>query len=131
MVSLNSEQNTYQADFSRFESRWREEGAPWLLPIREEAIAQRKNPDETHRVAQDNRTSAGKHWMISFAEFKKALADDFDSAIEGFDLNDDEKSLIKAASEGCKESKVKLSEFLPDVAGQSNTQQPSQWYPAE
>ncbi len=40
---------------------------------REEAIAQGKDPDQAHRVSQKNRTSAGKHWLIPFEEFKKAL----------------------------------------------------------
>ena len=36
-----------------------------------EAIAQRRKPDEL--VKQTNRSSAGKHWLIQFEDFKKAL----------------------------------------------------------
>jgi len=38
---------------------------------REEAIAQGKEPGET--VEQKNRSSAGKHWLITFEDFKKGL----------------------------------------------------------
>ncbi len=44
-----------------------------VVLTREEAVAQRKNPDEVHQVAQGNAATAGKHWLISFAEFKRAL----------------------------------------------------------
>ncbi|MFQ5527533.1 MAG: nitrate reductase catalytic subunit NapA [Thermoanaerobaculia bacterium] len=44
-----------------------------VVLTREEAIAQRKNPDQAHEVAQGNAGSAGKHWLISFAEFKRGL----------------------------------------------------------
>jgi nitrate reductase NapA len=44
-----------------------------VVLTREEAIAQRKDPDRTHRVAQAHSGTAGKHWRISFEEFKKAL----------------------------------------------------------
>jgi len=40
---------------------------------RAEAIAQRKDPDETHQIKQENRNSAGKHWRIDFEEFKRGL----------------------------------------------------------
>jgi nitrate reductase NapA len=40
---------------------------------REEAIAQRKNPDEAHRIEQKHAAAAGGHWTISFADFKKAV----------------------------------------------------------
>lgn len=36
-----------------------------------EAIGQRRQPGE--KVAQKNRTSAGKHWLIPFEEFKRGL----------------------------------------------------------
>jgi nitrate reductase NapA len=44
-----------------------------VVLTREEAIAQRKDPELTHRVAQEDAATAGKHWLISFDEFKKAL----------------------------------------------------------
>jgi nitrate reductase NapA len=44
-----------------------------VVLTREEAIAQRKNPDEVNKVAQSNAATAGKHWLISFDEFKRAL----------------------------------------------------------
>ena len=68
---------------------------------------------------------------VEDVEFNKALKNDFESAIEGFELDDDEKSLIKAATEGCKESKGKLSEFLPDVEGQGSPTDEYDWYPGE
>jgi nitrate reductase NapA len=40
---------------------------------REEAIAQGRDPDQTHVVSQKNTGSAGKHWLITFEDFKKAL----------------------------------------------------------
>lgn len=40
---------------------------------REEAIAQRRDPDADHTVAQTNSATAGKHWRISFDEFKRAV----------------------------------------------------------
>ncbi|MGB5880416.1 MAG: nitrate reductase catalytic subunit NapA, partial [Thermoanaerobaculia bacterium] len=40
---------------------------------REEAIAQGKDPSQTHRVPQANAATAGKHWLISFEDFKRAL----------------------------------------------------------
>jgi nitrate reductase NapA len=40
---------------------------------REERIAQRLDPDGTGAIEQKNTGSAGKHWHISFADFKKAL----------------------------------------------------------
>ncbi len=39
----------------------------------EEAIAQRRDPETSHRVAQRNNASAGKHWRISFEDFKRAV----------------------------------------------------------
>jgi len=45
----------------------------------DEAVAQRKDPDETHRVAQKNAKTAGKHWRISF--------DDFEKAVDPYDLD--------------------------------------------
>jgi nitrate reductase NapA len=44
-----------------------------VLLTREEAIAQRKDPLKPHRVAQGNGATAGKHWLIEFDEFKKAV----------------------------------------------------------
>ena len=38
---------------------------------RDEAIAQRRKPGEV--VKQTNRNSAGKHWLINFEDFKKAV----------------------------------------------------------
>jgi nitrate reductase NapA len=40
---------------------------------REEAIAQRLDPEQTHTAEQTNTGSAGKHWRIGFDEFKRAL----------------------------------------------------------
>jgi nitrate reductase NapA len=40
---------------------------------REEAIAQGKDPSQTHHVPQANTATAGKHWLIGFEDFKKAL----------------------------------------------------------
>ncbi|TNF81111.1 MAG: twin-arginine translocation signal domain-containing protein, partial [Acidobacteria bacterium] len=36
---------------------------------REEAIAQGKDPSQTHRVKQANTATAGKHWLIGFEDF--------------------------------------------------------------
>ena len=44
-----------------------------VLLTREEAIAQRKDPDQPHRVEQKNAATAGKHWTISFEDLKTAL----------------------------------------------------------
>jgi len=44
-----------------------------ILLTREEAIAQRKDPLKPHRVAQGSAATAGKHWLITFEEFKKAV----------------------------------------------------------
>jgi nitrate reductase NapA len=44
-----------------------------VVLTRAEAIAQRKDPDATHRVAQEDTASAGKHWLISLDELKKAV----------------------------------------------------------
>jgi len=41
---------------------------------RAEAIGQRKDPDAVHTVAQGNTASAGKHWRITFDQFKRAVA---------------------------------------------------------
>jgi nitrate reductase NapA len=41
---------------------------------REEAIAQGLDPSQTHRVEQKATSGAGAHWLITFEEFKKALA---------------------------------------------------------
>ncbi len=38
-----------------------------------EAVAQRRDPSKAHRVAQSNAASAGKHWRISFEDFKRSL----------------------------------------------------------
>ncbi|MDH3402353.1 MAG: nitrate reductase catalytic subunit NapA [Acidobacteriota bacterium] len=45
-----------------------------VVLTREEAIAQRRNPDEVHRIAQTSAAAAGKHWRISFDELRRALA---------------------------------------------------------
>ena len=39
----------------------------------EEAIAQRLDPTQEHRVKQTNAAAAGKHWTIQFDDFKVAL----------------------------------------------------------
>jgi nitrate reductase NapA len=44
-----------------------------VVLTRDEAIAQRRDPGQSHRVSQTNTTSAGKHWLISFEDFKRAL----------------------------------------------------------
>ncbi len=44
-----------------------------VVLTREEAIAQRKDPDKAHRVEQKHAAGAGKHWQISFEDFKKAV----------------------------------------------------------
>ena len=41
---------------------------------RAEAIAQRRDPDATQRVAQASAGAAGRHWRIGFDEFRRALA---------------------------------------------------------
>ena len=41
---------------------------------RAEAIAQRRDPARTHRVAQARADAAGSHWRIGFDEFRRALA---------------------------------------------------------
>ena len=40
---------------------------------RAEAIAQRKEPGKAHQISQKHAGAAGKHWLISFEEFKKAV----------------------------------------------------------
>jgi len=40
---------------------------------REEAVAQGLDPDAEHRVAQANTSTAGKHWLIAFEDFRKGL----------------------------------------------------------
>ena len=44
-----------------------------VVLTREEAIAQRLDPEATHRVPQKNTASAGKHWLIPFEELKKGV----------------------------------------------------------
>ena len=44
-----------------------------VVLTREEAVAQRLDPNVTHTVPQNNTASAGKHWRISLEEFKRAL----------------------------------------------------------
>ena len=44
-----------------------------VVLTREEAIAMSKASNPTQRVQQSNAGSAGKHWLISFEQFKKAL----------------------------------------------------------
>ena len=44
-----------------------------VLLTREEAIAQRQDPDGPRRIPQTNAAAAGKHWVISFEDFQKAL----------------------------------------------------------
>jgi nitrate reductase NapA len=39
----------------------------------DEAVAQGKDPDETHRVPQENTKTAGEHWQIGFDEFEEAV----------------------------------------------------------
>ncbi len=45
-----------------------------VVLTRAEAIAQRKDPDGDLRVAQNDTGAAGKHWRISFDDFKRGLA---------------------------------------------------------
>lgn len=40
---------------------------------REEAIAQRKDPNQVHEVKQANAATADKHWIITFEDFKQAV----------------------------------------------------------
>ena len=42
-----------------------------VVLTREEAIAQRLDPEKTHRVPQKSAAGAGKHWLITFEELKK------------------------------------------------------------
>ena len=44
-----------------------------VVLTRAEAIAQRRDPDKFHRIHQTNTATAGKHWLISFEDFKTAL----------------------------------------------------------
>jgi nitrate reductase NapA len=44
-----------------------------VVLTRAEAIAQRRDPNKSHRVPQTNTSTAAKHWLISFEDFKKAL----------------------------------------------------------
>jgi len=44
-----------------------------VLLTREEAIAQRKDPQTPHRIAQKNAATAGKHWLITFEDLKTAV----------------------------------------------------------
>jgi nitrate reductase NapA len=45
-----------------------------VVLTREEAVAQGLDGSRTHRVKQNNRVKPVKHWAISFADYKKALA---------------------------------------------------------
>ena len=45
-----------------------------VILSRAEAIAQRRDPDAEHKVAQGNAATAGEHWRITFEEFRRALA---------------------------------------------------------
>jgi len=45
-----------------------------VVLTRAEAIAQRKDPDGDLRVEQNDTGTAGKHWRISFDDFKRGLA---------------------------------------------------------
>ena len=44
-----------------------------VVLTREEAIGQGRDPDQVHQVPQTNTANAGKHWRISFEDFKRAL----------------------------------------------------------
>jgi nitrate reductase NapA len=44
-----------------------------VVLTRQESIAQRLDPEQTHRVPQNNRPSAGKHWVITLEAMKKGL----------------------------------------------------------
>lgn len=44
-----------------------------VVLTRAEAIAQRRDPGTVHKVPQANASTAGKHWLISFEDFKAAL----------------------------------------------------------
>ena len=44
-----------------------------VVLTRQEAIAQRLDPEKTYRVPQKSAASAGKHWLITFEELKKGL----------------------------------------------------------
>jgi nitrate reductase NapA len=44
-----------------------------VVLTRAEAIAQRRDPGMVHKVPQANNSAAGKHWLISFEDFKAAL----------------------------------------------------------
>jgi len=44
-----------------------------VVLTREEAIAQRLDPAVEHRIEQKDAATAGKHWLIGFDDFKKAL----------------------------------------------------------
>ncbi len=45
-----------------------------VVLTREEAIARGLDPSLPHRVEQKDRDAAGRHWLISFEDFKRALA---------------------------------------------------------
>jgi nitrate reductase NapA len=44
-----------------------------VVLTREEAIAQRLDPDQTHEIEQKNTAGAGKHWTIGLDEFRRGL----------------------------------------------------------
>ncbi len=44
-----------------------------VVLTREEAIAQRKDPNQVHRVKQENTKKPIKHWQISYEHFKDAV----------------------------------------------------------
>lgn len=85
-----------------------------VVLTREEAIAQGLDPEVEHRVPQTNTGSAGKHWLISYKEFKQAVQPytlDFVAALAKGDPDEDlgafkEKLKLLASYYGDKARKV-------------------------
>jgi len=80
-----------------------------------EAKAQRRNPGDT--VKQDNRTTPGKHWMIEFEDFKKAVEPytlDFVAELAKGDASeslDDFKKKLKQLAEWYIDKERKVTSF--------------------
>jgi len=64
-----------------------------VVLTRDEAIAQRRDPDAANTVAQTNTGSAGKHWQISLADFKEALQPYTLDFVAGMSKGDAQESL--------------------------------------
>jgi nitrate reductase NapA len=80
-----------------------------VVLTREEAIAQRLDPEQTHRIPQKNTASAGKHWSITLEELKRGLEPYTLDFVAGLSKGDAEESI-----ETYKEKLRKLAGYYAD-----------------